>query len=50
MSKLKELGVEVLLDPTTSKLVIGRLAVDKLEALAALDFVRYVSPSKRVGG
>jgi Ca-activated chloride channel family protein len=50
MSKLKELGVEVVLDPATSKLVIGRLSVDKLEMLAALEFVRYVSPSKRAGG
>ena len=43
-AKLKELGFEILLDPTTSRLIIGRLSIDKLEALAALDFVKYVAP------
>jgi Ca-activated chloride channel family protein len=44
LAKLKELGFEVVLDQKTSKLIIGRLAIDKLEALADLKFVRYVSP------
>ncbi len=44
LSKLKELGFEVVLDPKTSKLIIGRLPIEKLEALADLTFVRYVSP------
>ena len=44
MAKLKELGFEVVLDPKTAKLVIGRLPVDKLAALSELKFVRYVSP------
>jgi Ca-activated chloride channel family protein len=44
LAKLKELGFEVVLDPTTSKLIIGRLSIDKLEALTELQFVRYVSP------
>jgi Ca-activated chloride channel family protein len=43
-AKLKELGFEVMLDPTTSRLIIGRIPIDKLETLAALDFVRYISP------
>ena len=43
-AKLKELGFETMLDAKTSKLIIGRLSIDKLEALVALDFVRYVSP------
>src|SRR5206468_8303119 len=30
MAKLKELGFEVVLDPKTAKLVIGRLPIDKL--------------------
>ena len=34
MAKLKELGFEVVLDPKTAKLVIGRLAIEKLSALA----------------
>ena len=44
MAKLKVLGFEVILDPKSSKLVIGRVAIEKLEALADLSFVRYVSP------
>jgi Ca-activated chloride channel homolog len=44
MAKLKELGLEVVLDQKSSKLLIGRLGIDKLEALADLKFVRYVSP------
>jgi Ca-activated chloride channel family protein len=44
LAKLEELGFEVVLDPKTSKLVIGRLPIEKLEALAELPFVRYVSP------
>ena len=44
LSKLKELGFEVLFDAQNSKLIIGRLSVDKLEALAELKFVSYVSP------
>jgi hypothetical protein len=44
LAKLKELGFEVVLDAKTSKLVIGRLPIDKLEMLATLKFVRYVSP------
>ena len=43
-AKLKELGFEVVLDPASSKFFIGRLPIDKLETLAALDFVKYVSP------
>jgi len=43
-AKLKELGFEVVLDPASSKLIIGRISIEKLEALAKLDFVRYVSP------
>jgi Ca-activated chloride channel homolog len=44
LAKLKELGFEVVLDPKSSKLIIGRLPIEKLEALADLKFVRYVSP------
>lgn len=42
--KLKELGFEVVLDAKTSNLIIGRLPVEKIEALARLNFVKYVSP------
>ncbi|HEY8204638.1 MAG TPA: VIT and VWA domain-containing protein [Pyrinomonadaceae bacterium] len=44
MAKLKELGFEVVLDPKTAKLVIGRLPIEKLATLAELKFVRYVAP------
>ncbi|HEY0378534.1 MAG TPA: VWA domain-containing protein, partial [Pyrinomonadaceae bacterium] len=49
LAQLKQLGFEVVLDPKTAKLVIGRLAVEKLEALAELSFVRYVAPQKSSG-
>jgi Ca-activated chloride channel family protein len=44
MARLKELGFEVVLDPKTAKLVIGRLPIEKLAALNELKFVRYVGP------
>jgi len=44
LAKLKELGFEVVLDAKTSNLIIGRLPVEKIESLARLDFVKYVSP------
>jgi hypothetical protein len=44
MAKLKEMGFEIVLDPKTAKMVIGRLPIEKLAALADLKFVRYVGP------
>jgi Ca-activated chloride channel family protein len=44
MHRLKELGFEVVLDSKTAKLVIGRLPIEKLTALAELKSVRYVAP------
>ena len=44
MAKLKELGFEVVLDPKTAKMVIGRLPIEKLAALAEMKSVRYVAP------
>lgn len=49
IAQLKQLGFEVVLDPKTAKLVIGRLPIEKLEALAALAFVRYVAPQLPAG-
>lgn len=49
LAKLKELGFEVVLDPKTSKLIIGRIAIDKLGRLADLKFVRYVAPQVAAG-
>lgn len=44
LEELKQLGFEVSLDPKTSKLVIGRIAIEKLSALAELKSVRYIAP------
>ena len=44
LTQLKALGFEVTLEPKSSKLMIGRVPIEKLEALAKLKFVRYVSP------
>lgn len=44
LAKLKELGFEVVLDAKSAKLIIGRISIDKLEALADLKFVKYVAP------
>ena len=44
IAALKALGFEVVLDPKTAKMVIGRLPIEKLAALAELKSVRYVGP------
>jgi hypothetical protein len=44
MAKLKEMGFEIVVDPKTAKMVIGRLPIEKLAALTDLKFVRYVAP------
>jgi Ca-activated chloride channel family protein len=44
LAALKELGFEVVLDPKSAKMVIGRLPIEKLEALAELKSVRFVAP------
>ena len=45
LAKLDELGFKKLAQAKSVKLVIGTIHVDKLEALAKLDFVRRVLPS-----
>ncbi|HEY9432278.1 MAG TPA: marine proteobacterial sortase target protein [Blastocatellia bacterium] len=47
MNQLKKLGFETLLDPQSSKLIIGRLPVEKLAALVELPAVRYIAPQTR---
>jgi hypothetical protein len=44
LTKLKQLGFEVVLDPKSAKLIIGRVSIEKLETLAELKFVRYLAP------
>lgn len=46
IAQLKELGFEVTSEAKNSKIVIGRLPVEKLEALAKLKFVKYVAPPR----
>ncbi len=44
IEQLKKLGFEAILNPQSSKLIIGRLPVEKLAALTELAVVRYVAP------
>jgi Ca-activated chloride channel family protein len=44
LAKLKQLGFEVVLDPRSAKMVIGRVPIEKLAALAELSVVRYIAP------
>jgi Ca-activated chloride channel family protein len=46
LAQLKKLGFEIVLDPTTSKMIIGRLPIEKLAALAELKAVRYIAPQQ----
>jgi len=46
MAQLKELGFEVVSEAKNSKIVIGRLPIEKLETLAKLKFVKYVAPQR----
>jgi hypothetical protein len=46
LAQLKELGFEVVLDAKGSNIIVGRLPIEKLEALAKLKFVRYVAPQR----
>jgi hypothetical protein len=44
IEELKRVGFEVVLDPKTSRVVIGRIAIEKLSRLAELKSVRYIAP------
>jgi hypothetical protein len=44
IAQIKQLGFEVVLEPKTATMVIGRLAIEKLAALVELKSVRYVAP------
>jgi hypothetical protein len=47
LEELKKLGFEVVLDPQSAKMVIGRIALDKLAALGEVKAVRYISPQAK---
>jgi hypothetical protein len=42
--QLKQLGFELTLDPKTTKMVAGRIAIERLAALAELKQVHYITP------
>ena len=44
IDQLKKLGFELIGQPKSGKLVVGRIAVEKLKALSELMVVAYVSP------
>ena len=44
IAALKAMGFEVVLEPQSAKMVIGRLPIEKLEEAARLKFVRYIAP------
>jgi hypothetical protein len=44
LAEMKRLGFEVVLDSKGSKLIIGRLPIERLAALAELKTVRYIAP------
>jgi hypothetical protein len=46
LAELKKLGFEVILEPKTAKLVIGRLPVENLKQLGELKWVKYAAPEK----
>lgn len=46
IAELKQLGFEVILDPKSARMVIGRISIEKLAALAELNIVHYVAPQK----
>lgn len=44
LAALRRLGFEVTLNPADSRVIVGRLPLERLEQLAALDFVQYIAP------
>ncbi|HEX5709680.1 MAG TPA: TonB family protein, partial [Pyrinomonadaceae bacterium] len=48
IEELKRLGFEGLLDPRGAKMLVGRVPIERLSALAAHDAVRYVAPQRSV--
>src|SRR5262245_1482152 len=47
IEQLKKLGFETLLDPQSSKVIIGRLPIEKLAALLELPAVKYIAPQTK---
>jgi Ca-activated chloride channel family protein len=49
IAALKRLGFEIVLDPPSSKMVIGRVPLEKLAALAETNLIRYIAPMTSTG-
>jgi hypothetical protein len=47
LDRLKALGFEMLTKTPIGNIVVGRIALDRLQRLADLDCVRYVAPQPR---
>ncbi len=47
IAELKKLGFEVLTEMTSANAVVGRIAIEKIAALAEIDAVTFVSPQNR---
>lgn len=48
LKKLEKAGVQVLFQSTTARMVIGKIAVGKLEDLALLEIVRLIEPVREL--
>ena len=46
LRQLRELGFELILDAPSAGLVVGRIPIEKLPALADVQAVRYVAPEE----
>jgi Ca-activated chloride channel family protein len=46
-AQLKNLGFEIVAEMASAKAIVGRIAVEKLAALAELDAVTFISPQSR---
>lgn len=49
IAALKRLGFEIVLDQPSSKMVIGRVPLEKLAALAETNLIRYIAPMTSTG-
>ncbi len=47
IAELKKLGFEVLTEMTSANAIVGRIAIEKIAALAEIDQVTFISPQNR---
>jgi Ca-activated chloride channel family protein len=46
LNRLKKLGFEIILEPKSARILIGRMPIDRLSSLTEIQAVRYVAPVK----